>query len=218
MQKKWVIAAVIFLFGIIALRQVSNSEIKSNPDLLGGGSAEKMDTIVIGGGCFWCVEAILEGFKGVEKVESGYAGGTTENPRYEDVATRTTGHAEVVKVTFDPAVLSLKQLLTIFFHAHDPTTKNRQGNDVGPEYRSIILYSSDEQKKIATEVRDEIENQKVWGAPIVTEIEPLKTFYRAEEEHQNYFQNNPQRGYCSIVIAPKVQKIRKEFAELLKDK
>ena len=174
-------------------------------------------TIVLGGGCFWCMEAIFQNFKGIDKVESGYSGGTMENPSYEDVASQTTGHAEVVQVTFDSTVISLDQVLTIFFHAHDPTTLNRQGNDVGPEYRSIILYSSEEQKQAAEKIKSAIAAEKVWGnQPLVTEILPLKKFYRAEDYHQDYYKNNPRASYCSFVIAPKVQKIRKEFAALLK--
>ena len=173
--------------------------------------------ITLGGGCFWCIEAIFQSFKGVEKVESGYAGGTVENPTYEQVSSRTTGHAEVVRITFDPAVISLKQIFTIFFHAHDPTTKDRQGNDVGPEYRSIILFGSEEQRALAEQVRGEIGGAKLWDErPIVTEIVPLGKFYPAEAYHQDYFQNNPKQPYCSIVIGPKVQKIRREFADLVR--
>lgn len=193
--------------------------------LLRGGSSlaqsEPMKTstesIVLGAGCFWCIEAIFQTFRGIEKVESGYAGGKRPNPTYEQVSSGATGHAEVVRVTFDPKILSLSQLLEIFFHAHDPTTLNRQGADEGTQYRSAIFYSSPEQLKIAEDVRDRVTLAKVWGnSPLVTEIAPLQEFYPAEDYHQNYYQSNPNRGYCSIVIAPKVQKIRKEFASLLK--
>lgn len=175
------------------------------------------ETIVVGGGCFWCIEAVFQSFRGVEKVESGYAGGSAASPTYEEVSAGTTGHAEVVLVTFHPQEISLKQVLTIFFHAHDPTTKNRQGADVGTQYRSVILYSSDEQRKVAESVRDEIANEKLWAAPLVTEIKALEQFYRAEDYHQNYYASNPTKPYCSIVIGPKLQKVRKEFHSLLKE-
>lgn len=175
------------------------------------------ESITLGGGCFWCVEAVLQQFKGVEKVESGYAGGNTKNPTYDQVSRGDTGHVEVVQVFFDPQVISLKQVLTIFFHAHDPTTKDRQGNDVGSQYRSAVLYENEAQHPIVDAVVKEIQDAKVWGAaPIVTEVKPLDHFYPAEEYHQNYYKNNPEQGYCSIVIGPKVQKVRKEFSQLLK--
>ncbi len=174
------------------------------------------ESIVLGGGCFWCIEAIFQGFKGVGKVESGYSGGAEATAHYEAVGYGNTGHAEVVRVYFDPQLISLDQILTIFFHAHDPTTLNRQGNDVGSQYRSAIFYSSPEQKIAAERVRDTIAAEKIWGTKeLVTEISPLKGFFRAEDYHQNYYANNPSRGYCSIVIAPKVQKIRREFSALL---
>lgn len=178
---------------------------------------KEMESIVLGGGCFWCLEATFQSFRGVQSVESGYAGGTLENPTYDDVGLGRSGHAEVVRVRFDPAQLSLKQLLTIFFHAHDPTTKNRQGNDIGTQYRSIILYENEQQHAVADEITKQIGAEGVWGeAPIVTEIEPLRTFYRAEDYHQNYYLNNPSKGYCALVIGPKLQKVRREFHELLK--
>ena len=176
----------------------------------------KTEQITVGGGCFWCIEAIFQGFKGVEQVEPGYAGGVSESPSYKQVSTGTTGHAEVVRVTFDPAVISLHKLLTVFFHAHDPTTKNRQGADVGTQYRSIILYASDSQRAAAEQVKGEISAATVWEDPIVTEIVPLLRFYPAEEYHRNYYLNNPNQPYCSIVIGPKVQKIRREFSDLVK--
>lgn len=178
---------------------------------------EKMETLTVGGGCFWCVEAVFQQFKGVEKVVSGYAGGKDDSPTYEEVSSGNSGHAEVVQVTFDPTIISTEQLLTIFFHSHDPTTKNRQGADVGTQYRSIILYSSAAQKDAAERVMQKITADKLWGsAPLTTELEPLKKFFSAEEYHQNYFNLNASKPYCSFVIAPKVSKIRKEFKELLK--
>jgi peptide-methionine (S)-S-oxide reductase len=164
-----------------------------------------------GGGCFWCLDAQYRLVDGVTSVVSGYAGGTRPNPTYEQVCTGNTGHAEVVEVTFDPAKVSYADLLRKFFHAHDPTTLNRQGPDEGTQYRSIILYTSPEQKKIAEEVRNEA--QKEWTDPIVTEIVPLQAFYPAENYHQDYFAKNPNQAYCRLVVAPKVQKFKKELAK-----
>ena len=179
--------------------------------------ANSMEVITLGGGCFWCVEAVFENFAGVEKVESGYAGGTTENPTYEDIGRGNTGHAEVIQVTFDPKILPVEKVLTIFFHAHDPTTKNRQGNDVGAQYRSVVLYASEAQKLATEKVMREVTESQLWGsAPLTTEVGPLTKFYSAEAYHQNYFALNGSQPYCSFVIAPKVQKIRKEFKELIK--
>ena len=177
-----------------------------------------MESITLGGGCFWCLEAVFQNFRGVAAVESGYAGGKVGNPAYEHVSSGDTGHAEVVRVTFDPAVISLEKILTIFFHAHDPTTKDRQGNDFGTQYRSAIFFGSAAQRDTATKVRDEIARSGLWGKKeLATEITALDTFYRAEEYHQNYYRSNPTKGYCLIVIGPKVQKIRKEFKDLLAD-
>ncbi len=166
-----------------------------------------LETAVFGGGCFWCLDAQFKLVNGVKSVVSGYAGGTTKNPSYEDVCSETTGHAEVVQVEFDPSVVTYEELLRKFFHAHDPTTLNRQGADVGSSYRSIILYTSENQKAIAEKVKAEA--QKDWPDPIVTEIVPLTAFYRAEEYHQDYFAKNPTQGYCRLVVAPKVKKFEK---------
>ena len=171
---------------------------------------------VLGGGCFWCLEAVYRELEGVERVESGYAGGTVADPSYEDVCTGRTGHAEVVRLAFDPRVLSYADLLRVFFTIHDPTTRDRQGNDVGPQYRSIILTHSDAQRATAQAVIKEIADAKIWRAPIVTEIEPLQVFYAAEPEHHDYFARNPWTGYCQAVVAPKVSKFRKSFADRLK--
>lgn len=170
----------------------------------------------LGGGCFWCTEAAFLELRGVTRVVSGYAGGHVPNPTYEQVCGKGTGHAEVVQITFDPAVISYADLLRVFFTVHDPTTPNRQGNDVGPQYRSIVLTHSDEQARVAREVIAEIEAAGVWGARIVTQVEPLTEFYPAEAEHDNYFARNPWSGYCRVVIAPKVAKLRKQFADRLK--
>ena len=163
----------------------------------------------LGGGCFWCLEAVFERIDGVVEVVSGYAGGRKADPTYEEVCTGTTGHAEVVQVTFDPKRISYAGLLEVFFKAHDPTTPNRQGADVGSQYRSIILYDGDEQRKAAEAARKKA--QKDWKDPIVTEIVPLAAFYRAEDYHQDYFDNNRNAGYCRVIIAPKLKKLDLEF-------
>jgi len=167
----------------------------------------------LGGGCFWCIEPIYQDLKGVLKVESGYTGGQTDNPTYRQICTGTTGHAEVIKVTFDSAVISYQQILEIFFTFHDPTTLNRQGNDSGTQYRSAIFYHSPEQKVVAEEVKKA--SQAIWDDPIVTEITQASQFYKAEGYHQNYFKDNPNQAYCSIVIAPKVRKFREKYREQL---
>ena len=174
------------------------------------------EVATFGGGCFWCVEAVFSELKGVEKVESGYAGGNVPNPTYEEVCTGKTGHAEVVQVTFDSNVLSYKDLLKIFFTVHDPTTLNRQGADVGTNYRSVIFYHTDEQKREASEVISDVTAEGLWSAPIVTELQPFKAFYRAEQYHQEYFKNNPNQPYCRMVIVPKVRKFREHYMERLR--
>ena len=168
-----------------------------------------------GAGCFWCVEAVFQELNGVIKVESGYMGGKTPNPTYRDVCTGYTGHAEVTRVTFDPAKISYAELLEVLWTSHDPTTLNRQGADAGTQYRSAIFYHSPEQKAIAEKSKAEVAT-KIWDQPIVTEITPADTFYPAEDYHQDYFANNPDAGYCRIVIAPKVQKVREKFTAKLK--
>jgi peptide-methionine (S)-S-oxide reductase len=169
------------------------------------------ETATLGGGCFWCLEAVYQELKGVQQVESGYTGGQVNNPTYEQVCEGTTGHAEVVKVSFDPEVVSYREILEIFFTIHDPTTPNRQGNDIGTQYRSAIYYHSPEQRDTAKHVMAEMAN--VWDAPIVTELSPAETYYKAEDYHQNYFRQHPLQGYCAFVVAPKVAKFRKMFAE-----
>ncbi len=168
------------------------------------------------GGCFWCLQPLFKDLKGVETVECGYAGGHTKDPSYEEVCTDTTGHAESVQITFDPAVISYDDLLRVFFTVHDPTTMNRQGADAGTQYRSAIFYHTPEQKASAERVIREIEVSKVWDDPIVTELTPFATFFRAEEYHQDYYAKNPYAGYCRAVIRPKVAKFRKAYAERLK--
>jgi peptide-methionine (S)-S-oxide reductase len=171
---------------------------------------------VLGGGCFWCLEAVFKDLRGVNAVTSGYAGGRVANPTYKAVCGGGTGHAEVVRVKFDPEQLSYEDLLRVFFAIHDPTTLNRQGNDVGTQYRSIILTTSDAQKTSAEAVIKEIAAAGIWSGKIVTQVEPLTAFYEAEEEHHDYFARNPYAGYCQVVVAPKVSKFRKQFTEKLK--
>ena len=178
-------------------------------------SMNDREIATLGGGCFWCLDAVFRQLRGVEKVESGYAGGTQPDPTYRDVCSGTTGHAEVVQVTFDPSEIAYRDLLGVFFSIHDPTTVDRQGADVGTQYRSIVLYHSDEQRATAEQVMNELKDQQVWDDPIVTEIEPLATFYPAEAYHQDYFANNPRQPYCQAVIAPKVSKFRKAYLDRL---
>ena len=170
----------------------------------------------LGGGCFWCTEAVFTELKGVEKVESGYSGGTVPNPTYQQVCTGKTGHAETIRISFDPAVISYKEIVQIFFTVHDPTTLNRQGADVGTQYRSVIFYHNEEQKTVAEQVMKEIEGAKIWDDPLVTQVVPFEAFYKAEGYHQEYFKQNPNQSYCQIVVAPKVAKFRGHYRERLK--
>lgn len=175
------------------------------------------ETAVLAGGCFWCIETIFQDIKGVELVESGYTGGSVKNPTYKEVCTGKTGHAEAVKILFNPDIISYEQLLIVFFHIHNPTTLNQQGADIGTQYRSAIFYLNDNQKSIAEKVISDITDSKLWSDPIVTELNKFDTFYKAEDYHQDYYNNNPEQSYCSMVIAPKVKKFYKEFPHLLKD-
>jgi len=174
------------------------------------------EVATLAGGCFWCLEAVYDQLKGVQEVESGYSGGKVANPTYEQVCTGMTGHAEVVQITFDPQVVSFKDLLDVFFTIHDPTTLNRQGNDVGTQYRSAIYYHSPEQKAAAEQVIARLNAEHLWNAPIVTEVTPFEKFYRAEDYHQEYFAHNGNQPYCRVVVAPKVTKFRKHYLEKLK--
>jgi peptide-methionine (S)-S-oxide reductase len=176
----------------------------------------ELQTATLAGGCFWCLEAVFDQVKGVTAVESGYAGGGTDKPTYREVCSGTTGHAEVVQVHFDPQVVSYHELLNVFFAIHDPTTLNRQGADVGTQYRSAIFYASDEQKQAAEGLIRQLNEQRVWDKPIVTEVVKLDKFHMAEDYHQEYFARNPSQPYCQAVVAPKVAKFRKHFLELLK--
>jgi peptide-methionine (S)-S-oxide reductase len=169
-----------------------------------------------GSGCFWCTEAVFQRLHGVEKVVSGYSGGPTENPTYEQVCTGTTGHAESIQITYNPTQISFDELLEVFWKTHDPTTINRQGNDIGSQYRSVVFYHDAEQQKLAESYKVKLANERIWNRPIVTEIVPFTKFWPAEDYHQNYYDNNPTRGYCALVITPKISKFRKIFKDRLK--
>jgi peptide-methionine (S)-S-oxide reductase len=177
---------------------------------------KQLETAILGGGCFWCLEAVYDELIGVVSVESGYSGGTVVGPSYQEVCTGATGHAEVVRVNFDPEIVSYREILQIFFTIHDPTSLNRQGADLGTQYRSVILYRDETQKQTAAEVIREIEAEKIWDKPLVTQLVPFKAFYIAEDYHQEYFKKNPYQGYCQMVVAPKVAKFRQKFAVRLK--
>ena len=176
-----------------------------------------MENIILGGGCFWCTEAIFNSLKGIQEAIPGYSGGTTVNPSYNEVCTGKTGHAEVVKITYDPETITTEQILEIFFRTHDPTSLNRQGADVGTQYRSIIIYTNENQKRSALGIISEMEKEKVYEKPIVTSVENFRNFYPAEEYHRRYFEKNPEHGYCRFVIAPKMEKLRKLHSENMKN-
>ncbi len=205
---------IIFFVCIISFSACSNTEIASKTTLME--TNVRYDTATFGGGCFWCIEAIFEQLKGVKEVVSGYAGGTTENPTYGQVCSGETGHAEVTQILFDPEIISYKELLLIFFSSHDPTTLNRQGADIGTQYRSVIFYHHVQQKNDAENMIKMLTEQKIYKDPIVTEIAPYSIFYRAENYHQEYYQNNSSQPYCSVVINPKLAKFRKNFEKYLK--
>ena len=194
----------------------SNSPIREASDKSMDGKTD-LKLATFGNGCFWCTEAIFQRLNGVEKVMPGYSGGHVENPTYEQVCTGTTGHAESIQITYDPAKISYDALLEVFWKTHDPTTKNRQGNDIGPQYRSVVFYHDPGQKKLAESYKARLETEKIWDRPIVTEIEPFSKFWPAEDYHRNYYSNNPSKGYCALVITPKIEKFKKIFKERLKN-
>lgn len=207
-------------FIAIGCRMTNSSEDKVNKSKTISepkGDLSKMETATLAGGCFWCIETIFDDLKGVDKVVSGYSGGKTKNPTYEQVSSGNTGFAEAVQITFDPSVISYEKLLEIFFHIHNPTTLNKQGADVGTQYRSAIFYNDEAQKKTAEEVIKKVGSSGLWDDPIVTEVTKFDSFYPAEDYHQDYYNNNKEKSYCSIVIAPKVQKFYKDYKNLLKD-
>ena len=177
---------------------------------------DNLKMATFGSGCFWCTEAVFERVEGVYSVVSGYAGGKVDNPTYEQICSGTTGHAEAIQITYSPDIISYDEILQIFWKTHDPTTLNRQGNDVGTQYRSVIFYHDDEQKQLAEKYKKELDASGAWKNPIVTEIFPLTKFYQAEDYHQNYYENNPNQGYCAFIIAPKLEKFEKVFKDKLK--
>ena len=189
--------------------------------LLGFGQGKKtsnIETITLGGGCYWCVEAVYENLNGVKSVVSGFSGGKTANPTYEEVTTGTTGHAEVVQITYDNTITDINEIYKVFFTVHDPTTLNRQGTDIGTQYRSVIFYKNEEQKKAAQSIINELNKAKVYTSPIVTKVEPFTKFYKADDYHQNYYANNKNQPYCKMVIQPKIEKFEKVFKSKLKKK
>ncbi|WP_208861494.1 peptide-methionine (S)-S-oxide reductase MsrA [Flavobacterium tructae] len=202
----------LFLISLFALSLngfAQNSKTKNSSNL---------ETITLGGGCYWCVEAVYENLAGVKSVVSGFSGGKVANPTYEEVCTGTTGHAEVVQITYDKNVTDINEIFKVFFTVHDPTTLNRQGADVGTQYRSVIFYKNDEQKKAAESIITELNKAKVYNSPIVTKVDPFKVFYKAEDYHQNYYANNKNQPYCKMVIQPKIEKFEKVFKDKLKNK
>ncbi len=214
----WVIGLIIFLGSIASYscKEVKSTNKESERSEMDSTQNTNLETATFGGGCFWCTEAIYERVEGVHSVVSGYAGGTVKNPTYEEVCTGTTGHAEVIQITYDPKVVPYDELLKIFFKTHDPTSLNRQGADVGTQYRSVIFYHNEEQKKKAEYYKTELDKSGAWDKPIVTQIVPFTNFYAAEDYHQDYFANNPEQGYCAYVIGPKVEKFEKVFKDKLK--
>ncbi len=206
-----IILLLIILFSHLKGRfeMSENNKIKSR-------NSSTLEKATFGGGCFWCTEAVFKQINGVTETEVGYAGGEILNPTYEQVCTGTTGHAEVCQITFDPHIISFKDLLEIFFKTHDPTTLNRQGADVGTQYRSIIFYHNEEQKNLALEFIKKLEREKLYPNPIVTQVEPIKNYFKAEEYHQNYFEKNPYSTYCIFVVAPKVEKTKKLFKDRIR--
>jgi peptide-methionine (S)-S-oxide reductase len=201
---------IAFMLVAMAVKGQSNSN-KSKME-----TSSQYETITLGAGCYWCVEAIYSRVNGVISVTSGYSGGHVENPTYQDVCTGTTGHAEVIQLVYDPKSIPFAKILEIYFKTHDPTTLNRQGGDAGTQYRSVIFYSTEEQKRVAEEVKAVLDKSGIWSDPIVTSIEPFRNFYKAENYHQDYFENNSKQPYCQMVINPKVEKFEKLFKDYLK--
>lgn len=219
MLKNFLFSIVLFSFTLVACgsneSKINNENYFTNMIDKNKPKEIQYDTITVGGGCFWCVEAQLLLLNGVVKVVSGYAGGNTVNPTYKEVCTGSTGHAEVIQVIFDKSIISLDEILAAFWQSHDPTQLNRQGNDIGTQYRSIILYKNEAQKELATYYKNKFNTEKVYDKDVVTEIVPLDKFYPAEDYHQDYYNNNPNQGYCQYVIAPKIEKFKKVFKDKL---
>lgn len=216
-MNKITIAATFVMIALIGCSFITPKKLVNKTNKTQMTDTTKLDTATFAAGCFWCVEAIFQNLKGVEKIESGYSGGQTKNPSYEQVCTGSTGHAEAVNIYFNPKEISYEQLLEVFWHSHDPTTLNRQGADAGTQYRSAVFYHNDEQKKTAEDSKKKTDASGLWSDPIVTEITPFTNFYKAEDYHQEYYNNNSNKPYCSMVIAPKLNKFFKEFKNLLKD-
>jgi peptide-methionine (S)-S-oxide reductase len=219
MKIKFVLLLIVtigFVVSVFGCKEVKSKNNES--EIIEMDSVQNLEKATFGSGCFWCTEAIFERVEGVHKVVSGYAGGKVKNPTYAEVCEGTTGHAEVIQLSYDPEVISYDELLEIFFKTHDPTTLNRQGADVGTQYRSVIFYHDEEQKKKAEYYKTELDKSGAWDKPIVTEISPLTNYSHAEDYHQNYYENNPNQGYCSFVIGPKVDKFEKVFKTKLKEK
>ncbi len=202
---------------IVSLITLGNQSILAKDTMIDQQAEVKMEKATFGAGCFWCVEAIFELVKGVSKVQSGYSGGHVKNPSYKEVCNGNTGHAEVCQITFDPDVISYIELLEIFWQTHDPTTLNRQGNDSGTQYRSAIFYHTEEQKRLAEEMKKRLNNEHIWDDPIVTEVVAFEKFYPAEEYHEDYYSRNPNQPYCSVVITPKVKKFEETFQKYLRE-
>lgn len=209
--------SVIFiaLLQVISCAQHNNSKPYTIQTMI---TDKKLDTVTLGAGCFWCVEAVFQQLKGVYTVESGYSGGQAVNPTYKEVCTGTTGHAEVCQISYDPLVISFTEILEVFWKTHDPTTLNRQGGDVGTQYRSVVFYHNEDQGRVAEEMKSKLDVAHVWEAPLVTEIVPFRKFYKAEDYHQEYYSQNASQPYCSLVITPKLEKFRKVFTDKLKEK
>lgn len=213
--------SILILFTIIFLSCNANSNQQKNTNMADNitenVSGEKLDTATFGAGCFWCVEAIFQQIKGVKSVKSGYTGGHVKNPSYKEVCSGTTGHAEVAQIVFNPDTVSYTKLLEVFFQTHDPTTLNKQGADIGTQYRSAIFYHSQEQKETAEKIIEKLTTENIFEKPIVTEVSKIGDFYSAEDYHQDYYNNNSEQGYCRIVITPKLEKFKKVFSDLLKE-
>ena len=219
MKKNVLITGLIIFLTSVAgysCKEAKSTKIESEKSEMDSTQDMNLEKATFGGGCFWCTEAIYERVEGVHSVVSGYAGGTVKNPTYKQVCDGTTGHAEVTQITYDPKVVSYDELLEIFFKTHDPTTLNRQGADIGTQYRSVIFYHNDEQKQKAEYYKKELSKSGAWDNPVVTEISPVTNFYHAEDYHQDYYANNPNQGYCAFVIGPKVEKFEKVFKNKLK--
>jgi peptide-methionine (S)-S-oxide reductase len=213
------IAGITSIF--IILLQVSSCAQKNDIKPIAEESmttTKNLDTITLGAGCFWCVEALFQQLRGVHSVVSGYSGGHVKNPSYKEVCTGSTGHAEVCQVTYDPSIISFNEILEVYWKTHDPTTLNRQGGDVGTQYRSVIFYHNEEQRKIAEEMKKKLDEAKIWNKPVVTQIEAFSNFYKAEDYHQEYYFNNTSQPYCTAVITPKLEKFKKVFSLKLKEK